>query len=79
MSMMLHGSGSNSWETLLEDFEDYEEVDGDEDDLEDDLEEDDDPEEHYEDEDDLEQVDPGVLKFLWHFLPSVIPLCKSRD
>ena len=79
MSTMLHGSGSNSWETLFEDFEDYEEVDGDEDDLEDDLEEDDDPEEDYEDEDDLEQVDPGVLKFLWHFLPSVIPLCKSRD
>ena len=81
MSTMLHGSGSNSWETLFEDFEDYEEVDGNEDDLEEvdgdegDLEEDHDDQE----ENDLEQGDPGVLKFLWHFLPSVIPLCKSRD
>ena len=91
MSTMLHGLGSNSWETLFEDFEDYEEVDGDEDDLEevdgneDDLEEVDgdegDLEEDHDDqeENDLEQGDPGVLKLLWHFLPSVIPLCKSRD
>ena len=50
MSTMLHDSGSNSWERLLEDFDDYEEVGGNEDDLEED----------YEDEDDLEQGDPGV-------------------
>ena len=54
----------------MEDFEDCQEVDGDEDDLADDYED---------DENDLEQGDPGVLKLLWHFLPSVIPLGKSND